>query len=157
LDSHESPVIASEAPKPDSSKLEDEYLLMKRLYMRRKRAQSTGKSINTDAVRLRPGRQTGDKKPSRPKSFKKKRKKALFNSSRKESSNEPETVVDAEADPISTQVDEMDQEDEPRSKGHLKKLPRLRNWFLEIGVDSQLASSSNLDFFHLSSLAQLMR
>ena len=46
-----SPVVAS-STMVDNSKLEA-YQLRKRLYMRRKRAQSTGKSINTDAVRLR--------------------------------------------------------------------------------------------------------
>ena len=164
MDSPESPTNALEAPKPDSSKLE-EYLLLKRLYMRRKRAQSTGKSVDIEAVRLRPGRQTRDRKPSRPrpKSYQKKRKISLVNSSRKESLKEPETVVDPEADHVVSvpAPDEMDQEEEsqnePWSKTHLKKLPRLRNRFLEIGVDSQLASNNNLDFFHLSSLARLMK
>ena len=135
--------------------------------MRRKRAQSTGKSINMEAVRLRPGRQ--DRKPLKPKSSKKKRKISSFNSSRKDSDSsrepEPETVaVDSEADRVSstpTPVDEMGQEDEsqygPWSKKYCKKLPRMRNRFLEIGVDSQLASNNNLDFFHLSSLARMMR
>ena len=150
----------TEAPKPDSSKLGAEYLLMKRLYMRRKRVQSTGKSINMKAVRLPPGRQ------SRPKSnsYQKKRKIALSNSRRKESLREPGTVVDPDADhvvSVPTSVEEMDQEDEsqsgPWSKKGLKKLPRMKNRFLEIGVNSQLASNNNLDFFHLSSLARLMR
>ena len=97
--------MASKNPKSNSSRSE-EYLLMKRLYMRRKRAQSSGKSINiSEAIRLPPGRKPRDRKPSKY---------------------------------------------EPRSM-------RLKKLFLEIGVDSQLASKNNLDFFHLSSLAQLMR
>lgn len=163
MDSPKAPVIATlEVPKPDSSKLEAEYLLMKRLYMRRKRAQSTGKAINMEAVRLRPGRQTRDKKPSKPKSYKKKRQTALLNSSRKESLKGPETVVDPEADHVVSipTPDEMDQDEsqyEPWSKKNLKRLPRMKNRFLEIGLDSELASNNNLDFFHLSSLARLMR
>ena len=61
----------------------------------------------------------------------------------------------------STSVDEMDKEDElqngPWSKKRLRKLPRMRNRLLEIGVDSKLASNNNLDLFHLSSLARLTR
>ena len=160
LDAPELPVVATEAPKPDSSKLESDYLLMKRLYMRRKRAESTGKSINTEVFKLRPGRDRKKTSRSRPKSYKKNR--ALVNSSRKESSREPETVVDPEGDHAAsvTPVDEMDQEDGlrygPWSKKGLKKLPRMKNRFIEIGVDSQLALDNNLDFFHLSSLARLM-
>jgi hypothetical protein len=160
LDSPESPASASETPKPDSSKLKAEYLLMKRLYMRRKRAQSTGDSINIEALRLRPGRLSRRK----PKSYKKKRKIALFSSSMKQSSRDPATVVNPEVDhvvSVPTPVDDMDQEDESQQgswgKESLKILRRIRNGFLEIGVDSQLASNNNLDFFHLSSLAQLMR
>ena len=130
--------------------------------MRRKRAQSTGRSINTEAIRLRPGRQPRDGKPPGPKRYKDKRK--IVNSSGKDSSKEAETVVDPETGhvvSVPTPVDEMDQEDEaqyePRSKGSLRKVRRAKNRFLEIGVDSQLASDNNLDFFHLSSLAQLMR
>ena len=165
LDSPESPVIASEIPKPNPSKLEA-YRLMKRLYMRRKRAQSTGRSVDLETIRLRPGRQTMDRKPSkpRPKSYKTKQKKALSNSSGKETSKEPETVVDPEADhvvSVPTPTDEMDQEDEPqyesRRKGGLRKVPRMKNRFLEIGIDSQLASNNNLDLFHLSSLTRLMK
>jgi hypothetical protein len=162
LGSPESPAVATETTKPGSSKSGAEYLLMKRLYMRRKRAQSTGKSINIDAVRLRPGR---DRKPSKPRhNSYRKRKIAPLNSSRKESSREPGTVVDPEADHVvsaPTPVDEMDQEDESQyrsgSKKGLKKLSQTRNRLLEIGIDSQLASNNNLDFFHLSSLARLMR
>ena len=163
MDSPESPAVEPEAPKPNSSKSEAEYLLMKRLYMRRKRAQSTGKSINMEALRLRPGRQSKPK----PKSYKKKRKVHLFNPSRKESSRESWAVVDPEAvsapTPMApTPMDEMDQEDESQynslwSNFFLKKLPRMKNRLLEIGVDSQLASNNNLDFFNLSSLARLMR
>lgn len=55
-----SPVIAS-STMVDNSKLEA-YQLKKRLYMRRKRAQTTGKSINTEAIRLRRrGRQIASK------------------------------------------------------------------------------------------------
>ena len=133
--------------------------------MRRKRAQSTGKPIDIESVRLRPGRQTRDGKPSRPisKSYKKKRKIALFNSSRKESLKGPETVVDPETDHVVSvpAPNEMDQEDESQyeswSKTNLKKSSRMRDRFLEIGVNSQLASKNNLDLFHLSSLARLMR
>jgi len=168
LDSSEPPAIASSimvtSKEPDYSKLEAQYRLKKRIYMRHKRAKFAGKSVNLDAIRLRPGRQTRDRKPSRPrpKMYKKKRKIALFNSSRIKSSRKLETVVDPETELVSVPlVDEMDQEDEtqyePRRKGGLKKLHRIRNRFLEIGVDSQLASNNNLDFFHLSSLAQLMR
>ena len=148
----------AEAPKSDSSELDAEYLLMKRLYMRRKRAQYTGKSINTEALRLPPGREC---KP-RPKSHKR-GKKGLFNSSRMESSREPKTVVADHAVSSPTPVGELDRDDEdesqngPWSRKRLKKLPRLRNRLIEIGVDSQLASNSDIDFFHLSSLAQLMR
>ena len=165
LDSPESPAIVSETPKPNPSKVEA-YLLMKRLYMRRKRAQSTGRSVDLETIRLRPGRQATDRKPSkpRPKTYKNKRKVALSSSSGKEIPKEPETVADPEADhvvSVSTPADEMDQEDESqyesRRKGGLKKLPRMRNRFLEIGIDSQLASNNNLDLFHLSSLAQLMK
>lgn len=139
--------------------------LMKRLYMRRKRAQSAGKYINTEAIRLRPGRQMKERKPSRPrpKMYKKKREIASFNSIRKESSKKPETVPDSEVDhvvSVPTLVHEMDGDDaqyEPRSKGGLTKLYHMRKRLLEIGVDSRLASSKHLDFFHLSSLARLMR
>jgi hypothetical protein len=82
----------------------------------------------------------------------------------KQSSRDPATVVNPEVDhvvSVPTPVDDMDQEDEsqhgPWGKESLKILRRIRNGFLEIGVDSQLASNNNLDFFHLSSLAQLMR
>ena len=147
----------AEAPKSDSSKLDGEYLLMKRLYMRRKRAQSSGRSVDMEAFRLPPGRQSTPK----PKSYRKRRKIARFNSSRRESSEERVTVDGPEADhvvSVPTSVDEMDQEDESQyGKKYFKKLPRMRNRFLEIGVDSQLASNNNLDFFHLSSLARLMR
>ncbi|KAF8804677.1 hypothetical protein BYT27DRAFT_7143352 [Phlegmacium glaucopus] len=170
LDSPESQPLAScivTTPRGrDYSKLKAQYRFKKRIYMRRKRAQSAGRSIDVEAVRLRPGRQTTDRKPSRPrpKMYKKKRKIVLFNSGRKEGSEKPETIADPEANhavSVPTPVDEMGQEDEaqhePRSKGGLNKLHRTRNRFLGIGIDSQLASNNNLDFFHLSSLAQLMR
>ena len=130
--------------------------------MRRKRAQSTGRSVDIKAVRLRPGPQAIERKPSkpRPKSYKKKRKIALFNSS----SKEPETVVDPEAErvgsvlaPVGEEMDEEDDETQYETRRGMRKMSRMKNRFLEIGVDSQLASNNNLDFFHLSSLARLMR
>jgi hypothetical protein len=95
-----------------------------------KRAQSTGKSINIEAIRLCPGRQTRERKPPRPspKTYKSRRKIALFNSNRKEKSEGPEEiVVDRDADHVvfaPAPVEEVDQEDEPQyepqSKGDRK-------------------------------------
>lgn len=141
--------------KPDYSETKDQYLLMKRLYMRRKRAESKGRSANMEAIRLRPGREIRDRKPPRPrpKMYKRKRKIPSSNSSKTKISEKPETG--------SASLDEMDEEDEAqyelRSKGGLNKINQTRHRFLEIGVDSQLASTNSLDFFHLSSLVQLMR
>ena len=148
--------------KSDDSKSKSEYPLMKRLYMRRKRAQFNGRSVDTEAVRLRPGRQTKERKPPKPRPKMYKMKRKIFNSN-KESSQEPEAVASPEADHIVSvprPVDGIDEDDaqyEPRSKGGLTKLYQWRSRFLEVGIDSQLVLNNNLDFFHLSSLAQLLR
>lgn len=152
------------AKKPDPLQSEAQYRLMKRLYMRRRRAQSAGRSANTEAIRLRPGRQTRGGKPSSPspKTYKTKDKKASFSSSRKETLKKPEATSEADHVLVPSPADEMDQEEEEaqhelQSKGGLNKLNRTKDRFLEIGVDSQLASNNNLDFFHLSSLGRLMK
>ena len=67
----------SKTPKSDSLKSDAQYRLKKRLYMRQKRAQSTGcLAIDTEAIRLCPG-PTTQRQETRPERYKNKRKIVL--------------------------------------------------------------------------------
>ncbi|KAF8161103.1 hypothetical protein B0H34DRAFT_699506 [Crassisporium funariophilum] len=165
-------VPASKAPVPETAQVSDDHgfdaqrRLQKRLYMRRKRAQYAGTPINTEAARLRPGRQTRDRKLSkpRPKTYNTKRRSIFPRGGANSAEQTPVEIAVLQEDrepSLSQSLDEIDDDDESvnerRSKGGIRKPDRIRKLFLENSIDAQKLSDMNLDFFHLSTLARLMR
>jgi len=140
--------------------------------MRRKRAEASGKTANLDLRRLRPGRETKVRKPSkpRPKNYSQSRKKALSGgrppqaesrgSSNKAGDNEhpspthepePDFGGDKDANPV---------HEEPMYEGHsqggLRRPYKVKKLFLESGINAAKISSMELDFFYLSRMAKLL-
>jgi len=140
--------------------------------MRRKRAEASGKTANLDLRRLRPGRETKVRKPSkpRPKSYSQSRKKASSGgkppqaesqrSFDKQGDNEhsspthepePDFGGDKDANPV---------HEEPmyegHSKGGLRRPYKVKKLFLESGINAAKISSMELDFFYLSRMAKLL-
>ncbi len=145
--------------------------LQKRLYMRRKRAEASGKTANLDLRRLRPGRETKERKPSkpRPKTYSQSRKK-VFSGGRppqaenqgslnKEGDNEQSSSTH-EPEPDSGDKDAYPVHEEPmyegHSKGGLRRPYKVKKLFLESGIDAEKISSMELDFFYLSKMAKLL-
>lgn len=131
--------------------------LRKRLYMRRKRAEQTGRTVVPGSVKLRPGRQRRTRKPPkpRPKTYKTRRKLQLGESRRglvKDHLDSPgKSSVSSEA------MEDEDMLYESHSKGGTTKPYRVRKFFQEHGVDAQALASMDLTLFHLSTLARLIR
>lgn len=120
----------------DESLIDDKLLqrrLKKRLYMRRKRAEKSGRPVDPISIRLRPGRESKVRKPSKPRPQK-------YKTKNKE-----------EADP--------NQEDvyEPHTKGGATRPYRIKKIFQENGVDAQMLSHVGIDLFHLLTLTKLLR
>jgi hypothetical protein len=142
--------------------------LQKRLYMRRKRAEASGKTANLDLRRLRPGRETKVRKPSkpRPKSYNQSRKKGgrppqaeSQGSLHKEGDNEQSSPIH-EPEPDSGDKDANPVHEEPmyegHSKGGLRRPYKVKKLFLESGINAAKISSMELDFFYLSKMAKLL-
>ncbi|KAF8973260.1 hypothetical protein BDZ97DRAFT_1722449 [Flammula alnicola] len=142
---------------PSSSEKELQRRLKKRLYMRRKRAEQAGKAVIPDLNKLRPGRQKTTRKPSkpRPKTYKPKRMSEGYFEP-KSLSPQPETAA---SQPNSLDMNHEDVESicEPRTQGGTTKPYRIKKVLQENGVDAEMLSHMDLDFFHLSTLARLMR
>ncbi|KDR75884.1 hypothetical protein GALMADRAFT_248628 [Galerina marginata CBS 339.88] len=144
-----------------ASKHEIRRRVRKRLYMRRKRAEQAGKPVIPNAVKLRPGRLKRLRKPPKPRpaTYNTKKKLALradFEDDRVSS----DTNVTATPTTRSDSVDSDDDERltyEPHSQGGATKPYRVKKFFQEHGVDAQALVCMNLDFFHLSTLARLLR
>ncbi|KJA19907.1 hypothetical protein HYPSUDRAFT_842557 [Hypholoma sublateritium FD-334 SS-4] len=123
----------------DDSLINDKILqrqLKKRLYMRRKRAEKSGKPVDPVSIRLRPGREKKIRKPSKPRP--------------KKYSTKNKVKVDSDAE-------DEDNMYEPHSKSGTTRPYRLKNFFQENGIDAQMLSDMDLDLFHLSTVARLLR
>ncbi|EGO26118.1 hypothetical protein SERLADRAFT_462828, partial [Serpula lacrymans var. lacrymans S7.9] len=107
----------------------------KRLYMRRKRAQSTGGEVVTEVSRLKPGRKTQSRKKSRQSS---------------EASDDHENKEIQEAE-----IQDQDDIRHPNIGGTTRPY-RIRARLDKMGVDAQWLRDNNMGLFHLSSLGKLM-
>jgi hypothetical protein len=104
------------------------------------------------AVKLLPGRKKRSRKPSkpRPKTYNSKRSFHLLGGS---ANQRPEG-----SQPPTDDCESLDESlFELRSHGGPTKPYRLKQVFLENGIDGQALSEMGLDIFHLSTLARLMR
>lgn len=104
--------------------------------MRRKRAEKSGKPVDPVSIRLRPGREKKIRKPSKPRP--------------KKYSTKNKVKVDSDAE-------DEDNMYEPHSKSGATRPYRLKRFFQENGIDARMLSHMDLDLFHLSTLARLLR
>ena len=110
--------------------------LKKRLYMRRKRAEKSGKPLDPISIRLRPGREKKIRKPPKPR---------------------PKKYSTKNKDKINSYENNEDNIYETHSKSGATRPYRLKKIFQENGIDAQMLSEMDLDLFHLSTLARLLR
>src|SRR5260221_12907725 len=152
--------------------------IQKRLYMRRKRAEAVGKEVNTEAVKLRPGRPTKERKPSKPRPKTYKPRKAQPSGQRRDRSTpmdaslnvgeNDDLKVDEDAQssapsrrsPSYPQGSEDEDEEstyERHTKGGTTRPYKLKSSFLESGLTAQTLSEMDLNFFNLTELGRLLR
>lgn len=152
--------------------------LLNRLYMRRKRAEATGRAIISDLAKLRPGRQKRLRKPAKPRptSYRPRKKiikgKAVQSAAR--TSHSPAPSEDSADDDLDQDEDfgpdpEIDEAGgnahlaeaelmyEETRKGGTKRPAKMKALFSDKGVDAETISELDLDFFHLSTMARLLR
>ena len=145
------------SPKPDKSQLRR---IQKRLYMRRKRAEAVGRTPNMEAVKLRPGRQAGERKP-RSKTGRK--YLSQQDASQNSGDDDPEVNKDMSSAPTNNlpshgQEDSEDEDNESEyEKSGMTKPYRLKKLFYECGVTAQTLSDMDLEFFSFSALGKLLR
>jgi len=106
--------------------------LKKRLYMRKRRAEATGTEVNTDATRLCPGR----------------RSKAAVEEELKEYGEEEQE---------NEENMEGNEEEGNKSRKKRKKILELKQELENCGIDYETLLSNDLGFFHLDTLARLMK
>ncbi|KAF8906524.1 hypothetical protein CPB84DRAFT_395944 [Gymnopilus junonius] len=128
--------------------------LQKRLYMRRKRAEQTGRTIISGSSRLRPGRRKKTRNPPkpRPKTYNTHRKIRL--GERCASPLKDHLVNHGE---LSEAVEGEGLPYESRSQGGTTKPYRVRKFLQDHDIDVEALANINLTLFHLSTLARLMR
>ena len=155
------------SPIPDKAQLRR---VQKRIYMRRKRAETLGKTANTEALRLRPGRPAKDRKPAkpRPKTYKprkasgrgRKRHSCMDASENGGGNDELEVseVKQSSAPPRRPQaVSGGESTYERHTKGGLTRPYRLKRLFHESGITAETLSKMDLDLFNLTELGRLLR
>ncbi|KAK7472584.1 hypothetical protein VKT23_000697 [Stygiomarasmius scandens] len=106
--------------------------LKKRLYMRKRRAEATGTEVNTDATRLCPGR----------------RSKAAVEEELKEYGEEEQE---------NEENMEGNEEEGNKTRKKRKKILELKQELENCGIDYETLLSNDLGFFHLDTLARLMK
>jgi hypothetical protein len=144
--------------------------------MRRKRAEAVGKTVNTESVKLRPGRTTKERKPSKPRPKTYKPRKGQQGKNRSSSMDASQNVgenddleVDEDAQssassrrsPSYQQEGSEDEDEEPtyerHTKGGMTRPYKLKKSFHESGFTAQTLSEMDLDFFNLTELGRLLR
>ncbi|THV05023.1 hypothetical protein K435DRAFT_850231 [Dendrothele bispora CBS 962.96] len=118
--------------------------LKKRLYMRKRRAEAAGVEINTNAVRLRPGRRS---------------KIVAEDESKGDMEDESEDEDDEENLDANDTGDVVQEKGGKRRKKPSKivKIVKLRKEFDAHGVTHETLYSDGLGFFHLDVLARLLK
>lgn len=131
--------------------------LQKRLYMRRKRAEQTGREVTMEAVKLRPGRASNGCRQATKRKKKKSETPELPTPAG--SAPEWESESDAPAQNVEPEanVDGEEVADEQKRKGGLNKAYRVKQSLLENGIDADVLSKMNLDLFHLTTLARVLK
>ncbi|PPQ98616.1 hypothetical protein CVT24_003949 [Panaeolus cyanescens] len=131
--------------------------LLKRLYMRRKRAEKLGRELNLQPEKLRPGRAQKSSKKRRPNA----------NNTKSKATDGPagvsEAADDADIHPVdnsgidrialdSTEKKELGS----HSKRYSTKRHRIQEALSQSGIDSATLSSAELDLFSLSALPRVI-
>jgi len=144
--------------------------------MRRKRAEAVGKTVNTEAVKLRPGRPTKERKPPkpRPKTYKPRKGQPPGNPSSTmdasqnggenddlEVDENPQSSALSRRSPSYQQEGSEDEEEEltyaKHTKGGMTRPYKLKRSFDDSGLTAQALSEMDLDFFNLTELGRLLR
>jgi hypothetical protein len=132
--------------------------LQKRLYMRRKRAEQTGREITMEAVKLRPGRASNGCRQATKRNNKK--SETPEPPTPAASAPEHESESDAPAQNVEPEAN-VDGEgvagEEEKRKGGLNKAYRVKQILLENGIDADVLSKMNLDLFHLTTLSRVLK
>ena len=152
------------SPRPDKAQLRR---IQKRLYMRRKRAEAVGKAVNMEAAKLRPGRPTKERKPSKPRPKTYKPRKAQPSGQRRDCSSPMNASqnggenddLEMDEDAPSRRSPSYRQEStyERHTKGGMTRPYKLKRSFHESGLTAQTLSELDLNFFNLTELGRLLR
>ena len=125
--------------------------------MRRKRAEKKGYEVTLEAVKLRPGRASINKKQT---------KQDRAKTETKEAPAPPASTPDHDSeDDVSTQNGEpeanVDEEEsttaEEQRRGGLNKAYRVKQVLLDDGIDVEVLTKMNLDLFHLTAVSRVLK
>ncbi|KAH9485386.1 hypothetical protein JR316_0002294 [Psilocybe cubensis] len=135
--------------------------LRKRLYMRRKRAEQTGRTIIMEDGKLRPGRPRKRAKLSNVRQKGQSKDGSIEGPDREHDDDEPLPMPEALKEPTQLSSEEADADEdlinEKQGLGGATKPYRVKEFFQESNMDGQAFSRIDLNFFNLSTLGRLLR